>query len=445
MSVPEDDDLESFRAEALKLRSVLMDRTTLLPSYALLVDDLRGMLDRRRQIGVLHAEIIDMDLVESLYGWQVLDRILALVSWLLRDALSSVLPAGTLLAINGAGGDRFVAFVPATGTGEPVDLPYLERTRDALRARLDAAFDGEDFAGLSPRLRFRMGHALLSENPFYRFERRVHTAVEEARTLEARRESGRDLSWEADLRRLIEEAAVSTLYQPVVDLEDGTVLGYEALSRGPKDTAFELPSAMFALSRRFGLAPELDRLCRRKALQGARELAGKGKLFVNVLAGSLADPGWRAGEVVSLLAEAALPPASLVVEVSERGADADPSAFSAGCEGIRKEGFSLALDDVGTGYATLGTLETVRPDYLKMDASLVRGIHENLIKQELLSSLMQIGRRMGAEVIAEGIESADETATLRALGARYGQGFHFARPAPASRAAARAKPEKDEA
>ena len=130
-----------------------------------------------------------------------------------------------------------------------------------------------------------------------------------------------------------------------------------------------------------------------------------------------------------------------MVELSERAADLDPEAFAQGCERIRREGFGLALDDVGTGYATLGTLEAARPDYVKMDASLVRGIHENLIKQELLSSLVKVGRRLGAEVIAEGVETADETAAVRALGARYGQSFHFARPAPASSPRPRPKPE----
>jgi EAL domain-containing protein (putative c-di-GMP-specific phosphodiesterase class I) len=132
--------------------------------------------------------------------------------------------------------------------------------------------------------------------------------------------------------------------------------------------------------------------------------------------------------VASALRDAGLEPSDLVLEVSERRADADPELFAASARRVREGGFGLALDDVGTGYATLGTLERVRPDFLKMDVSIVRGIHENLIKQEMLASLVHIARRLGAEVVAEGIETAAETATLRAAGARFGQGYLFARP-----------------
>jgi len=190
------------------------------------------------------------------------------------------------------------------------------------------------------------------------------------------------------------------------------------------------------MSNRFGAALELDRLCRKCALREGKALAGKGKLFLNVLPGSLAAVE-REGGILDLLREADLAPGDLVLEVSERGADADPDFFAACSERIRAEGFGLALDDVGTGYATLGTLERIRPDYLKMDVTLVRGIHENLIQQELLSSLMQIGRRLGAEVIAEGIELQEERKVLCSVGARYGQGFLFARPLSASQAVLR--------
>jgi len=438
-----DDPLDSLRAEALKLRSALHDRTTGLPSYTLLVDDLRGLLEQRRRLGVLHLEIADPELVESLYGWQVLDRILARASSCLRGELGESLPSGTLLGINGTGGDRFVAFLPAAAGGDPVEPAYLERVAAEVRERLESSFDGDDFAGLSPPLRFRAGHALLSEDPFYRFERRVHSVVEQARRMEAQREERREASREAELRRIIEDAAIDTLFQPVVDLTSGAVLGFEALSRGPKDSVFELPSTLFALSSRFGLAPALDRLCRRRALTRLHGLEAASKLFLNFLPQTLVDPEWRAGEMTALLEGAALAPRDLVVEVSERGADADPEGFAAGCARARDEGFSLALDDVGTGYGTLRTLESVRPDFLKMDASLVRGVHENLIQQDLLSSLVQISRRMGAEVIAEGVESPDEVAVLLTLGARYGQGFHFARPgpAPAMRRSARSRDE----
>jgi EAL domain-containing protein (putative c-di-GMP-specific phosphodiesterase class I) len=236
--------------------------------------------------------------------------------------------------------------------------------------------------------------------------------------------------WGAELRRIIRDAAVSTVFQPVVDLETRAVLGWEALSRGPKDSMFEMPRTMFALSSRLGSSMDLDRLCRRSALHASGSLPGKGKLFLNVLTGSIADPDWLMGGVTRILETMSLTPGDLVLEVSERGTDGDLNRLSAALDALRGQGFGLAVDDVGTGYGSLATLEDLKPDYLKVDVSLVHGIHENLIKQELLTSLVHIGSRLGSSVIAEGVESEEEAATLRAAGARYGQGFLFAQPAP---------------
>ncbi len=425
------DEAERARNEYLRLRGALHDRITGLPAYPLLFDRLRAWLDDRRYVGVLHVDVANLDLVESLYGWQVFDRILARVASLLKGSVGVELPEGTLLAINGVAGDRFVAFVREASGAREVGGEDLGRLASLLQVRLEAAFDEEDFASLSPRLLFRTGHSLLSDNPYYRFERRVHAAVEEARTLNARRARRRDLTLGAELKRIIRDAAVSTVFQPVVDLGTLAVIGYEALARGPKDTLFEMPRTMFALSDRLGVAVDLDRVCRKTALLESKGVAGRGsgKIFLNVLPGSLQDPEWIGGSVGSQLEAASLGPPDVVLEVSERGADTDLDRLAAAFATLKAHGFGLALDDVGTGYASLATLQRVRPDYLKVDASLVRGIHQNLIQQELLSSLVQIGRQMGAAVIAEGVEAEEEAAARREAGARDGQGFLVAVPA----------------
>jgi EAL domain-containing protein (putative c-di-GMP-specific phosphodiesterase class I) len=258
----------------------------------------------------------------------------------------------------------------------------------------------------------------------------VHAAVEEARTLNEKRRRRADAIRGAELRRIIREAEVSTLFQPVVDLGDRTIVGYEALTRGPKDSGLEMPAVMFALSRRLGMEVDLDRLCRRHAVQGSGAISDthRGRIFLNVLPGSLFDPEWFEESFAGLMTASSLTPKDLVLEVSERGADLDVARLASALDALRKRGFGVALDDIGTGYASLATIEQVRPDYLKVDVSLVRGVHENLIKQELLSSLVHIGGRIGAAVVAEGIECEEEADAVRAAGAPLGQGYLFARP-----------------
>ena len=416
-----------YRTAFLKLQSVLHDQVTALPAMPALLERLRSDLDRRRHLGVLHIEIDDLAMVESLYGWQVFDRILERAASTLRESLGSQLPKDSLLSVNGVAGDCFVAFVPAKPDGSEVDGAFLAKVGRAVALRLDKVITGPEFAGLFPRLSTRCGHALLSQDPFHRFERRVYAAVQEAAQLDKQREQRRELSWSEELRRIIRDASLHTVFQPVVDMRTRAVLGHEALTRGPVDSLFEMPSVMFAMSNRVGLASALDRVCREVAVRASAKMVDKGKLFLNVLPGSLVDEAHR--DVQELARQASLDPRDLVLEFSERAADPDPDAFASTMSSLKKQGFSVALDDVGTGRGSRELIERIGPHYLKLDVSLVRDIHENLIKQELLRTLLQMARQIDAAVIAEGVECEEEAAVLMQAGTQFGQGYLFAAPA----------------
>lgn len=419
---------QPYRTRYLKLRSVLHDRNTDLPAFPLLFDRLRTALDGRRGVGVLHVELANLEMVESLYGWQVFDRIVARVARLLREAVGRELPGATLLALNGVAGDRFVLFLPQREDGSEPDGAWLGKVGGKVGRKLERALDSAEFVGLSPKLCARVGHALLLDNPFYRFERCVYSAVEQAREAPERRERRRELSWGEELEQIIQSATVATVFQPIVELAGRELLGHEACARGPLDSMFESPRAMFALGGRVGVSAELDRLCRERALLAFSAGLGAGKLFVNALSTSFALGEGHAERLRATLGELEIAPGDLVLEFSERGADADPDPFCERLERIREKGFAIAIDDVGTGRAGLQTIERVQPDYVKLDASLVRNIQDNLIQQELLLTLARLAERIGAAVIAEGIETPAEAAAVAQGGARYGQGFHFAHP-----------------
>jgi len=418
-----------YRRGYLKLRSVLHDRTTALPAFPLLIDDLRAALDDRRVLGVLHVETEGLDQVESLYGWQVLDRVLARLSAVLDEARGEAVPQSTLLAIDRVAGDRFVAFLPDRGDGSEIDNKTLREAARRLRRRLEASLDADELAGLGPRLTFRVGHAMLSQNPFFRFERQLYGALREAQALPKKRARRRVRSWGDELQRIIREGAMRTVFQPVVDLRSGGVLGYEAFARGPKDTPLEMPNEMFAVSTQVGVEADLDRACREAAARATSGARLDGKLFLNSRQASLDGDGFP-GEALGAAAD-------LVFEFSEREADADPEGFADALSRLKQRGFSVALDDVGTGYGSQTVLERVRPDYLKLDVSLVRDIDSSLIKQEILHSLVRIAGQLDAAVIAEGVETAAEAQALLGAGAGYGQGHHYASPLPLDSLAAR--------
>ena len=419
------------RMAYLKMKSVLYDRVTGLPSFPLAFDRLRSWLDDRKVIGVLHLEIAEVEMVESLYGWQVFDGVVAHASRALREALGVELPADSFVALNGVAGHRFVVFVPEAARGVECAPAYLEQLAQALARRIERAFDADEFAGLSPAPCVRAGHALLSENTFFRFERCVYAAVAEAREAHGRRERGRERSWGEELREVIRSGSVHCVFQPVVELETRNVLGHEALARGPRDTLFESPRAMFALSDRLGVADELDRLCCDSALASAAELGQPGKLFVNLRATKPAAGQAAVDALRSAVERHGLQPSDLVLEISERSGEVESDGLAEQLRALSSEGFAVALDNIGTGRTRLDTIRRIEPDYLKIDATLVRNLQASLMQQEVVATLVELAESIGSEVIGEGVETDIEASTLLAGGARYAQGHLFAAPAAA--------------
>ncbi len=407
--------------ELLRLRAAAWDRANDLPSYPLLVDVLRGHLATRRRVGMLHVELDDVDLVESLYGWQAFDALTSRLGEALRASVGAELPASAILAVARVPADRFVVFLPATHEGREPDAIFLSSAASALTERLDRALAADDLAAFAPRARARVGFSTLSENPFYRFERRLHAAVEEARAHPDRRETERERVFRAEIQRIVRDRAVSVLFQPVVRLDSREVVGVEAFARGPHESAFEAPRVLFAAGDRFGAATDLDRLCREAALASSDLERVPGRIFVNTRPECFEEP-LRLGRANGL------PSSRIVIELSERAIADDVARIAASRESIRDAGFGLCLDDVGTGYESLLTLERVRPDFVKVDPLLVRGIDGSFIRQELFGSLVEASRRVGADVVAVGIETEEEAATVRSLGARFAQGFAFGRP-----------------
>lgn len=418
--------LARYRDGYLKLQSVLNDRTVGLPAVPLLTDTLRRTLEHARRIAVLHVAIENASQVESLYGWQVFDRLREAFAARLKTARGAEIPSTAILAVAAVGSPSYVIFVPPPEGGGDFDRYEIESWCDAVSTALESLLGEDRFAGLGPRLSVRTGHAFLSLDPFYRFERRLRAAVEESARYENDRRRRRERSWDGELRKILRERSVRALFQPVVELATGKVVGHEALTRGPEDSPLEMPGTLFAVSARMGVACEMDRLCRENALQTALSCGSLGKLFLNLVPASVEEPGVAA----ELDALSGWPAGDLVLELSERDLDDDPDRWAECFERLRAAGFAVGVDDVGTGFASRALLERVRPDFLKADISLVRGVDRSPIKQELVQSLVRIARRCGAEVVAEGIESAAEVAALIEAGAGLGQGFWFASPSP---------------
>jgi diguanylate cyclase (GGDEF)-like protein len=231
-----------------------------------------------------------------------------------------------------------------------------------------------------------------------------------------------------ELDTIIRERRLTPVFQPIVDLQAGTVLGYEGLIRGPSDSALHSPVNLFDQAARCGRDVWLDQTCRRVTMESFVEHALPGWLFLNVNPGSLLAPDHRPGETLAHLKQIGLDPQRIIIELTETLPFSSYDALREATDHYRENGFRIALDDLGEGYSNLRLWSELRPDFVKLDKHFVQDIHRDPLKEQFVRSMVDIARQSGAQLVAEGIESAAELRILRNLGVQYGQGYLIARP-----------------
>lgn len=214
--------------------------------------------------------------------------------------------------------------------------------------------------------------------------------------------------------RLRAPNGLAVVFQPIVHVCGGTqrLHAVECLTRGPRGTELEHATRLFDAVRRQRLEVEVDRLCTGAALSSARALPSWVTLSVNVHATTLSRDSDFPRTLALHAAEAGIVPSRVTVELVETSAPDDDAAFARALRDLRALGFRLALDDVGLGHSNLKLFVDVRPDYVKLDRFFVTGVEDDGYRHAILRGVAELGRNVGALVVAEGVES---TTTLDAV------------------------------
>ena len=275
-----------------------------------------------------------------------------------------------------------------------------------------------------------VGTGIALRNPTQREEAQVREALDEARAEVRMLVDTAARRRRRELVELLVEGRVTSVFEPIVDVKTRTVFGYEALSRGPEGSALHSPMVLFESAAEHDLVFQLDCLCRRRALEGARDLPGKAKLFLNVRPTTIHDPSFRADALVRTLAACKLRPTDVVFEISEQESIDNFAMFREVRDSYGKLGFQIALDDTGSGYASLESVMELAPEFIKVDRTFVTRINEDPARQELLRALQSLAQRIGARIIGEGLDTLEELETLGRLGIPFGQGWLFGKPHP---------------
>ena len=227
---------------------------------------------------------------------------------------------------------------------------------------------------------------------------------------------------------IIEKELVYPVYQPIISLQDGKLMGYEALSRISVDSPEFSIEEMFQISEKLNKVWELEELCRKKSIENAKECPKGVKLYINVNPNVLKARQFHDSMTTSYLKAYGFKNKDIVFEITERSSIDDHELFSKIIQHYKKQDFKIAIDDFGDGYAGLNRICALRPKFIKLDIQMIHNIDKDTLKQSMVEGCAIFCKNSGIKLIAEGIETADELKVLIRLGVDYGQGYYIKYP-----------------
>ncbi len=414
-------------------RIAYMDQLTGLPNR-------RHFYNRLNRICAAHGHdnaafavcIVNIDFfktINDLYGNNVGDKVLQQIATRLSDVADSEKHIARL------GGNEFAICAERT-TSESAIRQFSRRIDKALREPFDA--DGQSVllsvsigASLFPR------HGRNADRLIERANHAVHAAKTDGRrqfilfTPELELITQKRSKIEQELRQAINRDEIELVYQPIIDLESGRYVSFEALARWHHpEMGIISPDDFITIAEQSGLITQLTNNLLRKAAKTARQWPDDVKLSFNLSADQLVRPG--AGLVlISILAETGLNPWRLEVELTETAIMRDMDRALDTIGNLRDAGINISLDDFGTGHSSLGHIRDIPLNKIKIDKSFIDNICADEKNRDIVRVIFDMCRSLNLDSVAEGIETVEQLDILRAKGAHLGQGYLFSRPVSA--------------
>jgi diguanylate cyclase (GGDEF)-like protein len=409
------------------------DSLTGLPNRALFLDRLQHALDvaarRQTELCVLFVDLDRFKAVNDSIGHAAGDELLSAAAERLSDCTRAADTAARF------GGDEFAVLLEDDGGGVHPDA-VADRIIAAMRRPFDV--EGKEVfigatVGIAHARDASLGPDELLRNADLAMYRAKKAGGNRSATYETAMRTAllARIELEADLRHALDRDELSLVYQPVVELESGRTVGVEALARWAHPTRGMIaPLTFIPVAEEIGVIGAIGRWVLREAcrqLAAWRRLAPGLVLNVNLSAVQLRDDR-LAGDVEQALRAHGLPGAALTLEITESMLLSGDEDTAARLRRLKALGLSIAVDDFGTGYSSLSYLKQFPVDALKIDKSFVDTVARSTADSTLARTIVELGRGMRLETIAEGIETVEQLERLRMLDCELGQGYHFSVP-----------------
>jgi diguanylate cyclase (GGDEF)-like protein len=390
-----------------------------------LLSKISASLDGGRGVVLFYFDIARFHEIEQGSGLEIAQYIIKLFNGTLARGLKDLYKKNIkILAAEGLWGDDFIVITETTQVPTLTTLEYLSV---AYRKQIKESMNKE-FLRLTGRdMDVNIGYSIIAGGT-RSVDVQLYNATKRAFGIAKGFISMQSVKYLPEFKEILALKKLHSVYQPIISISSAAVLGWEALIRGPEKSYFRNPDIIFSFAEAEGLLFPLEKICRESAFNNLGGIGLGQKIFVNVHPNTINDPTFTEGETMRIIQNLRIKPENVVFEITERHHIKDFMSFNRTLTHYRDQGFLVAVDDVGCGFSTLQSIAEIRPDYIKIDMSLVRGIHKDGVKTALMETFVTFATKIGCEIIAEGIEEEAELALLANIGVHYGQGYFFGRP-----------------
>ncbi|WP_051273281.1 EAL domain-containing protein [Desulfotruncus alcoholivorax] len=339
---------------------------------------------------LFYLDLVNFSKFEQLFGLDAAKSILKYVNAQIHSVFPQILSLKSKeLIVDRIMGDDFIILCANNKYRESELQNIAITTGIALKDNINK----HCFARTGWTFDIRLGFSLITINGLKDLEHQLYVAYREAQKVANGLLDYKKVGLLEEFKKILLTENINVVFQRIISLESGSTLGWEALSRGPKDGHFYSPLALFNFAEEVDMLYPLERLCRKKALSAIGDLKSEQKLFININPGTISDPNFVSGETLKYVGALGVEPNNIVFEITEHTDATNFPNFQKTLNHYRDQGYMVAVDDVGSGFSSLSAIAMIRPDFLKMDMSLVQGISYDPVKKALMETIRIIPQR----------------------------------------------------
>ncbi|WP_048601262.1 EAL domain-containing protein [Rubeoparvulum massiliense] len=375
-----------------------------------------------KQVAILLFDIVQYGEFEANQAVMELDTIHRTLAILFRKVLTSSFEDKELLLVNRFHGDEYAALIAMNEVNHPRIQKQLETVKIAIEQEANETLKPI----LCRKLQFHMGYSLIK--PKANIDDEVHVAYSFAHAIAKKQVNEEYYQIQQDMGRILHDQLISILAQPIVDIQQNQIYGWEILTRGPLDSPYYSPLSLFSFAEQCHLVYDLEQIVLQRALDELERNHVDGNIFVNLTASTFNQRRLLKDVLNMLEHHPGLRADQFIFEITERESIDHYPDLQETLKQIRQHGFRIAIDDVGVGYSGFHMIQQVIPDIIKVDRSIITNIDQDEVKVSILQALVHVAQQIGAKIVAEGIEREEELLTLRQNGIHFAQGYLFAHP-----------------